>query len=180
MLFGMDKKIKCRTIDGKTIEVNTSELSFRPSVYGVIIKDEKVLLSPQFGDGYDIPGGGMDLGELLTDTLVREVREETGVTIKPLRVLLVQDDFFFHPYKKKPFQTPLIYFLCDVVGGEISDANFDEHEKIYAKKAEWVPIEKVASLKFYNPIDSPKLIREALTFTNQETECSGVGESAGM
>ena len=115
----MGKKITCRTIDGGTMAVLASELSFRPSVYGVVIQSEKVLLVPQFGDGYDIPGGGVDLGELLTDTLVREVREETGMMIKPIQVLLVQDDFFFHPIKKKPFQTPLIYFLCEVVGGEI-------------------------------------------------------------
>lgn len=157
----MDKKIKCRTIDGETIEASVDELSFRPSVYGVVIQDEKVLLVPQW-DGYDIPGGGVDLGEMLTDTLVREVKEETGLDVKPLQVLLVQDDFFFHPYKKKPFQTPLVYFLCDVVGGEISDAGFNEHEKDYAKKAEWVPLDKVPSLKFYNPIDSPKLIKDAV------------------
>jgi 8-oxo-dGTP pyrophosphatase MutT (NUDIX family) len=160
----MDRTIKCRTIDGGSVEVLANELSFRPSVYGVVIQDGKVLLSPQFDDGYDIPGGGVDLGELLTETLVREVKEETGLDVKPIQVLLVQDDFFFHPYKKKPFQTPLIYFLCDVVGGEISDANFDEHEKEYAKQAEWVPLDKVPSLKFYNPIDSPKLIKEAFLF----------------
>jgi len=156
----MEKTVKCRTIEGEIKEFPVSELSFRPSVYGVAIKDGKVLLSPQW-DGYDIPGGGVDLGELITDTLVREVKEETGLEVKPLRVLLVQDDFFFHPYKKKPLQTPLIYFLCEVVGGEISDKGFDEHEKKYAKKAEWMPLDKVPSLKFYNPINSPKLIKDA-------------------
>ncbi len=49
----MEKKITCRKIDGTTVEVLASELSFRPSVYGVAIQDGKVLLSPQFGDGYD-------------------------------------------------------------------------------------------------------------------------------
>jgi ADP-ribose pyrophosphatase YjhB (NUDIX family) len=165
----MEKKIVCRTIDGGTVEVPASELSFRPSVYGVVIKDDMVLLVPQFEDGYDIPGGGVNLGELLTDTLVREVVEETGMIVKPVQVLLVQDDFFFHPFKKRPFQTPLIYFLCEIVGGELSDAHFDEDEKIYAKKAEWVPLEKVPSLKFYNPIDSPKLIGEAISLLQRRS-----------
>ena len=156
----MEKIIKCRTIDGGTKEFPVGELSFRPSVYGVVIKDEKVLLVPQW-DGYDIPGGGVDLGELVTDTLIREVKEETGLDVKPLQVLLVQDDFFFNPYKNKPFQTPLIYFLCEVTGGEISDKGFDEHEKEYAKKAEWIPLAKVPSLKFYNSINTPKLIKDA-------------------
>src|SRR6185436_3855978 len=104
----MSKKITCRTINGGKIEVSADELAFRPSVYGVAIQDGKVLLSPQY-DGYDFPGGGVDLGELMHDTLIREVKEETGLDAKPQQVLLVQDDFFFHPNKKKPFQTPLIY-----------------------------------------------------------------------
>jgi 8-oxo-dGTP pyrophosphatase MutT (NUDIX family) len=162
----MEKKITCRTIDNGTIEVPLSELSFRPSVYGVAIANGKVLLSPQF-DGYDFPGGGVDLGELLTDTLIREVKEETGLDAKPGKVIHVEDNFFFHPRRKKAFQTPLIYFLCEIVGGEISTDGFDEHEKEYAKKAEWLPIEKVDSLKFCNSIDSPKLIKHALWFQDQ-------------
>lgn len=157
----MDKKVTCRTIDGTTQEVLASELSFRPSVYGVVLRDDAVLLVPQW-EGYDFPGGGVDLGELLTDTLVREVYEETGLMVRPTQVLHVQDDFFIHPYKKKALQTPLIYFLCEVVSGELSDAGFDTNEKEYAKKAEWVPLENVASLIFKNPVDSPKLIQNAI------------------
>ena len=165
----MTKKITCRTIDGKTIEVSSEELTFRPSVYGVAIQDDKVLLVPQW-DGYDFPGGGVDLGELLHETLVREVKEETGLDAEPSRVLLVQDDFFFHPNKKKPFQTPLIYFLCTITGGEISTEGFDGDEKNYAKKAEWVPLDKIDTLKFFNPIDSPKLVKDALWLKAQIKE----------
>jgi ADP-ribose pyrophosphatase YjhB (NUDIX family) len=154
-------KVLCRTIDGKTEEVAVSELSFRPSVYGIVIRDEKILLVPQF-DGYDFPGGGVELGELLTDTLVREVKEETGLDVAGRQVVHVQDDFFIHPFKKKAFQTPLIYFLCEVVGGELSDAGFDAEEKEYAKKAEWLPLADIASLKFQNPVDSRKLITDAV------------------
>jgi ADP-ribose pyrophosphatase YjhB (NUDIX family) len=158
----MAKKIQCRTIDGGVYEASAEELSFRPSVYGVAIKDDKVLLVPQFGDGYDFPGGGVDLGELLTDTLIREVKEETGLDVEPGHVLLVKDNFFFHPYKKKALQTPLTYFLCEVVGGELSMEGFDEHEKEYAQKAEWVALDQVPHLKFYNDVDSPQLIKDAL------------------
>ncbi len=156
----MNKRIKCRTIDGDYVEVSAEELTFRPSVYGVAVKDGNVLLVPQW-DGYDFPGGGVDLGELLTDTLIREVKEETGLDAKPGQVLLVQDDFFFHPNRKRAFQTPLIYFLCDIVGGELSTEGFDEHEKDYAKKAEWISLDKVPSLRFFNPVNSIELIKKA-------------------
>jgi hypothetical protein len=53
-----------------------------------------------------------------------------------------------------------------VIGGEISDNGFDQDEKSYARKAEWVPLDKVASLKFCNPIDSKKLIGDAIWIQN--------------
>jgi ADP-ribose pyrophosphatase YjhB (NUDIX family) len=162
----MGKKIICRTPDEKKVEVDIEELSFRPSVYGVVIENNNVLLVPQWGDGYDIPGGGVELGELLTDALVREVKEESGIDIKPIQPLHVSDDFFFHPIKKKPFQTPLIYFLCEKIGGRISDANFAEDEKEYSKVAEWVPLNRIRSLKFYNPVDSVKIIEDAVRLQN--------------
>ena len=158
----MDKKVTCRMIDGQKIEVLVDELSFRPSVYGVIIKDGKVLLVPQW-DGYDFPGGGVDLGELVKDTLIREVKEETGLDITPGQIVHAEDDFFFHPHRHTPLQTPMLYFLCEVTEGELSTDGFSETEKEYAKKAEWVPLEAVSGLKFYNSIvDSPKLVRDAL------------------
>lgn len=157
----MGKKIVCRTPDEKQIEVDISEVSFRPSAYGVVIENNRVLLVPQWGDGYDIPGGGIDLGESILDGLVREVREESGIEVEPVKILHTSDDFFFHPIKKKPYQTILIYFLCKKVGGEISDKYFAEDEKEYSKVAEWVPLEKIESLKFYNPVDSVAIIKEA-------------------
>lgn len=158
----MSKLIKCRTIDGGSKEVPLDELSFRPSVYGVIIRDGKILLVPQW-DGYDFPGGGIDLGEPMIDALVREIKEETGYIAKLGVVLHATDSFFYHPHREKGFQTPLIYFSAEVIGGELSTENFDVHEKLYAKQAEWIPIEKAAALKFYNPIDSAALIRNAAT-----------------
>jgi 8-oxo-dGTP diphosphatase len=154
------KKIVCRGVHGEREEVGVEKLSFRPSVYGVVIKDNAVLLSPQW-DGYDIPGGGVDLGETLHDALKREVKEETGYDVEPGKVLLVENDFFIHPYSKKPLHTILIYYTCMIVGGALSDEGFDENEKLYAKKAEWVPLGKTGTLTFYNPVDTPSLIHEA-------------------
>ncbi len=159
----MKKKfVICRDIDGKTQKVKVSELSFRPSVYGVLIKDNKVLLSPQFGDGYDFPGGGVDIGETLHEALLREVFEETGLKVKALEALDVYDDFFTRFKTAKHYQTILIYYLCEYVSGEISTDFFDKHEKEYAQEAVWMPLSEIDNIKFYNPIDSPKLIRKAL------------------
>jgi len=76
--------------------------------------------------------------------------------------LLVKVPFFFAPYSKKYFHSILAYYLCDILGGEISDEGFDKDEKEYAKKAEWIDIDKVSKLKFFNPVDSPAITEKAL------------------
>lgn len=157
----MSKYIVCRDLWGKKKRVPIAQLQFRPSVYGVVFRQKKVLLSKQW-DGYDFPGGAIDLGETIDEALIREVWEETGLHLKKGALLLVHDDFFIHPKTKKPFHTVLLYFLCTNARGKISTAHFGAYEKKYAGRAEWIPIAQTKRLKFYNPIDSPALIQKAI------------------
>lgn len=155
----MEKHVQCKAMSGHVHDVPVSQLSFRPSVYGIIIKDGRVLLSSQW-DGWDFPGGGMDLGETIDETFVREIKEESGLDVKRGRLLHVTDAFFTHP-DQKHYHTILMYFAGEDVRGEISAAGLSSDEKIYAREAQWVPIDKIAGLKFYNQVDSLTLIRLA-------------------
>jgi len=159
----MSKTVICRSSHGgKTEPVQAEKLIFRPSVYGIIIEGEKILLSPQW-DGYDFPGGGVEKGETLEEALLREVKEETGLTVKKGGIIACEQDFFKSWYYKDVFcHSILMYFLCTNPEGEISTDGFDELEKEYMKKAEWVDIDKIDNLKFYNGVDSPAIIRKAL------------------
>jgi ADP-ribose pyrophosphatase YjhB (NUDIX family) len=58
------------------------------AVSAAIIRNGKVLIvrrarSPAL-NLYTLPGGTVELGEALTDAVVREVREETALTIEPV------------------------------------------------------------------------------------------------
>jgi len=154
------KKVFCHDIDGNKFEVPASELKFRPSVYAIIIKSGKILLSKQL-DGYDFPGGGVELGETLEEALVREVKEETGLDAKVGKLIHFGDSFFQLPMSKRLVHTIYGYYLCKVTGGKLSTEFFDENEKKYAAMAEWIDINAVDKLKFYNAVDSPKLIKKA-------------------
>lgn len=152
------KKVICKGLFGESVEVSADELRFRPSVYGVIIKDAHVLLCPQW-DGWDYPGGGIDKGELIEEALIREVKEETGLIVRKGKLLDVSDNFFQPTFEKNQHWHGIkVYYACEYVSGEISADGFMEYEKTYMKQAQWVPLSEAGSLKFYNQSDNAKLL----------------------
>ena len=56
--------------------------SLVPSANVIVVNDQgQILMIRRTDNGnWAVPGGGMDLGESITDTAVRETREETGIT----------------------------------------------------------------------------------------------------
>lgn len=136
------------------------QLSFRPAVYAVIIKDEKVLLSKEW-DGYDFPGGGIKLGERIQDALVREVKEETGFDVEVGRFLAAHDNFFKKISSGKYVHSILLHYACTVIGGEASIEGIEGSEHDYMGMPEWIDVEKVREIKFYNAVDSIKMILNA-------------------
>jgi len=156
-----NRTVICHGINGELAEAKAGDLTFRVSVYGVVFNEGRLLLVPQW-DGYDFPGGKVELGEPILEALPREVKEETGLDVKPFKLLITEDSFFLHPYSKKTFHSVTIYYLCKFIGGELSDEGFVGHEKEYSKLAQWIPIEEAKKLKFYNSIQSAALIEQAM------------------
>ncbi len=91
------------------------------SVTGIVLKDDGRLLAiKRVDDGTWVPPGGLlEVGEGLERGLVREVLEETGVTVRPVKLTGV--------YKNISRRTISMAFLCEVVEGEprVSDEASD-------------------------------------------------------
>ena len=150
-------------LTGKAKEVPAKKLRFRPAVYGVIIHEGKGPLNTPW-DGHDFPGGGIDLGESIKGALLREIREETGVSVEVGPLLHIGEDFFIANFVEDTYYHSLhYYFLCASPKGELSTDGFAEYEKEYMKAPVWVPLRELDGLKFYNSIDSVGLIRKAAT-----------------
>ncbi|WP_174545768.1 NUDIX hydrolase [Nocardiopsis dassonvillei] len=84
------------------------------SVTGVVVRPEdgKVLVIKRTDDGRWVPPGGvLELNETPEQCVVREVREETGVEAKPIRLTGV--------YKNMKLGVVSLAFLCEPVGGEL-------------------------------------------------------------
>lgn len=159
-------KVTALDIHGEYHEVTADEMVWRPSVYGIVIDDGKILLSPQHDMGYDLPGGGVEMHETFEDAVIREVKEETGMDVHPVSCVGCTDSFFvWEPgdaINRRVYHSVLVYYLCEKVGGELSVDGFDTREREYAKLAEWVQLSEVDTMQQASSVDFVPYIRKAM------------------
>ncbi len=133
------KTILAKDVYGKKHRVPADSLRLSVHVYGIAVSGDKALIVPQF-DGYDWPGGTLEIGEDHLDTLRREFREETGLEVEPQGLLGIYTSFFHHLKRNENYQSLLVFYAVKITRGSISTDGFDEDEKEYAQKAQWVNI----------------------------------------
>lgn len=151
----MTKPVKVLDFYGNVSDIDASKLRWRPSVYAFVFRGDEILLLKQ-KNGYDLPGGGVDLGESLEVAVLREVKEETGVTVTNPRLLTVDESFYKRVSAEYDYiHSIMIYYVCDYVEGELSAEGFDEGEQSYAEAPEWVAINTLQD----SPIGSSKDFR---------------------
>jgi 8-oxo-dGTP diphosphatase len=96
-------------------------------VGAIIIEDSRVLLVkrayPPLQAQWSIPGGVLEVGELIRAAAVREAREETGLIVEPADLLGVYDRILRDPEERVQYHYVLIDFLCRRVGGELLAAS---------------------------------------------------------
>lgn len=117
---------------------------FNIRITGILIENNKILLVQQkLSDkrNWSLPGGRLERGETLSQGLIREMKEETGLDVELVRMLYVCD-------VASSSNTILhITFLIKRVGGEIElpSNEFDENP-IYDVK--FVPVSELAQYGF--------------------------------
>jgi len=96
-------------------------------VGAIIIEEDRVLLvkraHPPIQGQWSIPGGVLEVGEMVRDAAVREAREETGLVVEPGELLGVYDRILRDPEQRVQYHYVLIDFLCRPVGGELLAAS---------------------------------------------------------
>ncbi len=109
-----------------------------------IFIDNKILLVKEKGK-WSLPGGWIDYNESVASNTVKEVKEEAGLDVKPLRVIAIQDRNK-HNSPKYAYGICKVFVLCEVIGGhfqpniETTESNYfsldelpilDEDKNIY-------------------------------------------------
>ena len=164
-----DKGVAMRelfTIDLKIYKENGT-VGKRPSVRGIIIKDGKIAMMHSLKyDYYKLPGGGIEEGEELRDTLVREVKEESGLVVKKETI---KEFGYVRRIEKGMFEDIFMqenyYFLCDVED-EVSSQELDDYEAEEGFTLEFVTPEQAINVN--NTGDHREKV-EKQTFTGMLT-----------
>ena len=125
----------------------TRPRSPRVAVRCVVLHADRLLLVNAYPDDesdlWCAPGGGAEPGQSLPDNLVREVAEETGLTVEVGAPCLVNE---FHD-PASDFHQVDVYFRCRVVGDAGISDGWTDPEGIVNRRR-WVTRAEMAALRF--------------------------------
>lgn len=129
----------------------------RNSVKGLIIKDQKILLTvnrDQYGIFYLLPGGGQHFNETIEDALKRECLEETGYVIEPQTVVFIRDYIGKNHQFKDDVHQIEIMFECKIV--EEIDTKKQKFDS-YQIGMRWVSLTQLKNIRLY-----PNILKEVI------------------
>lgn len=137
------KTINARVFSGGYREFPVSRIEyFRPSAYGIIVHEGKILLmNNKNSSKLSLPGGGIDLGESNAEAVKREVVEETGINVRVNQLIFQDQDFFYYDPKDILVHTFLFFYSCTplTLTPHADDAVQDEE----SMRPRWFSLEKL-------------------------------------
>lgn len=96
-------------------------------VGGLVIENDRVLLirrgSPPLEGEWSIPGGALEVGEVLAKGVERELTEETGLVVRVLCLLEVFDRIIRDAEGRPVYHFVILDYLCERSSGEAHAAS---------------------------------------------------------
>lgn len=120
---------------------------------GIVVSGSKILLVRRkftpFQGRYALPGGFVEYGERVDECVIREVQEETGLTVSIEKLLGV----YSAPDRDPRGHTVTVVYVLALEGGVLSDS--------VETKAEWVQLKNIPPLAFDHDVIVTDYLRTA-------------------
>jgi ADP-ribose pyrophosphatase YjhB (NUDIX family) len=154
----------------QVLELNAREFGYatpKIDVRGIVFHESQILLVKEMADAgrWTVPGGWADVNDSPSEAVTREIREESGLITRAVKVLAVFDrerqghtpPFPYHVYK--------LFFLCEWIEGELhasgdetGDAAFFSRHQLPELSLSRVTPAQIH--RFFEHLDLPSLAAE--------------------
>lgn len=163
-----EKIIESIDVYGEKYDITVSDLSWRPAVYAIVIRENKLLVVKE-RNRFHLPGGGVNLGEFPEAAVVREVKEETGLDVSEPQLAGTLSTFFTHAHKfdtkqANHVQSLLLYYVCTVTSGKLNLNNLklEEDEKEHSLTPEWAELSQLDRLVVGSTVDWRPIVKQVM------------------
>ena len=102
--------------------------------------DVLIVRSSKWKNRFTVPGGHIELGERAEDAIRREVKEETGLDVEPVKLLLVQQAIYPKDYHKHEHFVFMDY-LCSARSSEVRLDGRELQEHVWVKPRDALKLE---------------------------------------
>ncbi len=86
-------------------------------VRGVVFKEGKILMVRELADNkWSLPGGYCEVGYSISENVVREIGEESGFMVEPVKLIAVLDRRK-HAHPPSPYHVYKVFIQCEITGG---------------------------------------------------------------
>lgn len=130
-------------------------------VYALIYQEstQKILMVHNKGSGWSLPGGRVEKEETLEQAVIREVKEETNLTVEIDGIIAVNESFF----KSQHHHTIFFTFKVKNIKGNISIVHEEEISEI-----KWMDITEANRLMPYYPNGVAHLLKYSTPYVFQK------------
>lgn len=159
--------------------------SIRVAVWAVIVRDDNILLVEFYDPNaephhhYNLPGGGVEVGETLQQAILREVYEETTASVTVGELLFIYEyvpSLEHERYGRRHVVRPV--FLCTLHPD--SEPHLPDQPDEFEIGVQWVALDQLDAIPLIPPIGAQ--LREALQCPNPRNpylESSGARDQRG-
>ena len=125
---------------------------FNYRVCAIIISDNRLLaMKDERSPYYYLPGGRVAMGETAEQAVIREIKEELGVTATIARPLWLNQAFFTEDVDKLRYHELCLYFLMDITDTDLLSrgSRFISKEGSRTHTFEWLAFDRLKEEYFY-------------------------------